>query len=151
MNTAVKAATLCALAALAACTRTVTTREVVREQPIVQHQVTPERTVIVQPPAPQSETMPPPPAAAGYSWVPAYYEWRNGKWLITQGSETSGSPEKVRRTVELAPSSIPVVAIPEATALIWQSSTGWVSSGVGECTVYQDGRIASIDVLPGLD
>jgi hypothetical protein len=64
MNTALKAATLCALAALAACTRTVTTREVVREQPIVQHHVTPERTVIVQPPAPQSETMPPPPAAS---------------------------------------------------------------------------------------
>ena len=60
------------------------------------------------------------------------------------------SPEKVRRTVELAPSSVPVVAIPEATALIWQNDTGWVSSGVGECTVYRDGEIASIAVLPGL-
>lgn len=60
------------------------------------------------------------------------------------------SPEKIHRTVELAQAGIPVVTIPEATALIWQADTGWVSSGVGECTVYRDGVIESIAVLPGL-
>jgi hypothetical protein len=90
MSIVLKAATLCALAALAACTRTVATREVVREQPIVQ-QAAPERVVIVQQPAAPAETRPAAPAASGYTWVPGYYEWRNGKWEWTSGHWATGS------------------------------------------------------------
>ncbi len=61
------------------------------------------------------------------------------------------SPEKVHRTVELAPKGVPVVAIPEATALIWDPRSGWESAGVGDCTIYLDGAIVGIDVLPGLE
>lgn len=61
------------------------------------------------------------------------------------------SSDKVHRTVELAPQGVPVVAIPEATALIWDPATGWGSSGKSECTVYLGGAIVGLDVLPGLD
>jgi hypothetical protein len=91
MNTALKVATLCALATLAACSRTVT-HEVVREQPIIQPQAAaPERVVVVQPPAAPVETRPAPPAPTGYSWVGGYYEWRNNQWEWTPGHWVLGS------------------------------------------------------------
>src|SRR5262245_37033309 len=57
-------------------------REVVREQPVVQQQpvVERERVVVVQPPAAPSETIPAAPAVTGYSWVAGHYEWRNSNW-----------------------------------------------------------------------
>jgi cyanophycinase len=57
------------------------------------------------------------------------------------------SPDKVRRTVELAPAGVPVVGIPEGTAVI-RSGGGWRSQGVGDPVVHLDGRIAGLDALP---
>ncbi len=59
------------------------TREVVREQPVVEHQ--PERTVIVNPPAAPVETIPSPPAATGYTWIGGHYDWRDGSWVWRPG------------------------------------------------------------------
>jgi len=60
------------------------------------------------------------------------------------------SPEKVRRTVELAPPGVPVVGIPEATALIRDPDGTWRVDGVGEVTVYLDGALAPLEVLGGI-
>lgn len=60
------------------------------------------------------------------------------------------SPEKVHRTVELAPKGVPVVSIPESTALICDPASGWASIGAGTCTVYLDGALAGLEVLPSL-
>lgn len=59
------------------------------------------------------------------------------------------SADKVHRTVQLAPPSVVVAAIPEATALIrWPDGT-WVAEGVGEVSVHLGGRAAGLDALPG--
>jgi cyanophycinase len=52
------------------------------------------------------------------------------------------------RTLELAPAGVPVVGIPERTALIREPDGAWRSAGEGEVTVFLDGQRASIDVLP---
>lgn len=57
------------------------------------------------------------------------------------------SPEKVRRTVELAPPGVPVVGIPEATAVIRSPEGVWRAGGVGEVTVHLDGALAPLDAL----
>lgn len=59
------------------------------------------------------------------------------------------SPEKVHRTVDLAPRGLPLVGVPEATALIRDPDGGWRVGGVGDCVVYRDGAIADLSVLPG--
>ncbi len=58
------------------------------------------------------------------------------------------SPEKVRRTVELAPPGLALAVLPEATALIRGSGGVWRADGVGEVVVYRDGALAGLDVLP---
>ena len=76
---------------LAACSTRVT-REVVREQPIVQPQATVvDRVTVVQPPPAPQETMPPAPAPSGYSWVPGHHVWRNGSWQWEAGQWRAGS------------------------------------------------------------
>jgi cyanophycinase len=57
------------------------------------------------------------------------------------------SHDKVRRTVELAPAGVAVVALPEATAIV-RDASGWRTEGVGEPAVYVDGKLADFDVLP---
>lgn len=57
------------------------------------------------------------------------------------------SHDKVRRTVELAPAGVAVVAVPEATAII-RDASGWRSEGVGEPAVYRDGALADLAALP---
>jgi WXXGXW repeat (2 copies) len=102
MNPLWRVASLSVLAAatLAACStrevireQPIVQREVVREQPIVQQQpvVERERVVVVQPPAAPSETIPPAPATAGYSWVAGHYEWRNGNWVWMPGQWVAGT------------------------------------------------------------
>ena len=111
MNTLMKIATVSALAALAACSTH--TREVVREQPIVQRQVVAEpreRVVIVQQPAVPAETVPPAPATTGYSWVPGYYEWRDNAWVWKPGQWIAGTIRPVPPTMQETPSSPPTAS-----------------------------------------
>ncbi|TMH10276.1 MAG: hypothetical protein E6H58_20970 [Betaproteobacteria bacterium] len=99
-----------ATAMVAACSHTVTEREVVR-QPVVQ--VQPQRTVenvtIIQPPPAPQEQMPPAPAATGYSWVPGHYAWRNGAWHWDQGQWRVGvvppMPPLMQESIPAAPVS----------------------------------------------
>jgi hypothetical protein len=111
MNTVWKLASIGAVAAMAACSHT-TTREIVREQPVVQQQPAPatvERTVIVQPPAAPQETMPAPPAASGYTWVPGHWAYRDGQYQWERGSWQPGvappMPALVQETIPPAPMS----------------------------------------------
>jgi cyanophycinase len=57
------------------------------------------------------------------------------------------SHDKVRRTVELAPADLPVVGIPEGTALIRQDAR-WRSEGAGDCVVFLDGKPSALSELP---
>jgi hypothetical protein len=118
MNTLLKIATVGALATLAACSSHRVTREVVREQPIVQQaaptervvvqQAAPaERVVIVQQPAAPVETIPPAPSTTGYSWVAGYYEFRDGTWAWKPGQWVAGTvrpaPALVQETTPAQP------------------------------------------------
>lgn len=49
--------------------------------------------------------------------------------------------EKLHRSVALAPAGVPVVGIPERTALI-RTTSGWQSAGQGEVVVFVDGAPA---------
>jgi WXXGXW repeat (2 copies) len=84
-----------AAAALGACaTRTVTTREVIREQPVVQTApapaAQPSTVMVLQPPPAPQESMPAAPAV-GYSWVAGHYEFRNGSWAWRPGQWVAGT------------------------------------------------------------
>ena len=58
------------------------------------------------------------------------------------------SPEKARRTIDLAPAGIPVVAVDEQTALVRDPDGGWRAVGAGKAVVFVDGEEAGLDVLP---
>ncbi|MCU0268795.1 MAG: Type 1 glutamine amidotransferase-like domain-containing protein [Acidimicrobiales bacterium] len=58
------------------------------------------------------------------------------------------SPEKIHRTVELAPRDLAVVAVPEATAVIRGTDGAWRAAGVGDPVVYRNGKLASLADLP---
>ncbi len=57
------------------------------------------------------------------------------------------SPDKVRRTVDLAPHGVVVVELPERSALILDGGR-WRTAGVGPVTVHREGVVVSLDVLP---
>ena len=57
------------------------------------------------------------------------------------------SPDKVRRTVELAPEGVWLAGIPRRTALIRGPDGAWVTSGVGSVDVYRDGHAADPEDL----
>ena len=59
--------------------------------------------------------------------------------------------EKLHRTVVLAPGGVPVVGIPERTALVRTPGEGWRATGAGEVAVYVDGARVDdgLKVLPG--
>ena len=58
------------------------------------------------------------------------------------------SPEKAKRTSEMAPASLPVVAIDEQTALIRRPDRSWAVEGAGKAVVFQDGREVGLEALP---
>ncbi len=60
----------------------------------------------------------------------------------------SGASHHFWRTLELAPAGLPIVGIPERTALIRDSDGSWRSAGEGQVTVYVSGAGAGLDALP---
>jgi cyanophycinase len=58
------------------------------------------------------------------------------------------SPEKARRTVELATGHLRIAAIDERTALVWKPEEGWSVAGAGGVSVYVDGQPADLSALP---
>ena len=58
------------------------------------------------------------------------------------------SPEKAKRTIEMAPPALPVVAIDEQTALIRRPDGAWTVEGAGKAVVFQDGREVGLEALP---
>jgi cyanophycinase len=59
--------------------------------------------------------------------------------------------EKLHRSVQLAPTGVPVAGIPERTALIRDPEGGWRSGGAAEVAVFLDGARAptGLGALPG--
>ena len=57
------------------------------------------------------------------------------------------SPDKVHRTVQLAPPGVAVATVPEATALVRGEDGTWTSEGVGDVSVHRDGRLVGLDAL----
>lgn len=58
------------------------------------------------------------------------------------------SPEKARRTIDLAPPGLPVVAVDEQTALIRRPDGSWTVEGAGKAVVFVDGQEAGLETLP---
>ncbi len=58
------------------------------------------------------------------------------------------SSSRLWRTLALAPKSIPLVGIAERTALIREPDGAWRTAGAGTVTVYLDGEVAGLEVLP---
>lgn len=56
--------------------------------------------------------------------------------------------EKVHRSIALAAPGLPVVGIPERTALIRDPDGSWRQAGVGEVQVFVSGSPAGFDALP---
>lgn len=101
MNTTLKLITLGAAASMLAACSTRVTREVVREQPIVQP-TTVERVTIVQPPPAPQEQVPPAPSV-GYSWVPGHHVWRDGAWAWEPGQWKAGTIRPMPPLIQEAP------------------------------------------------
>lgn len=54
------------------------------------------------------------------------------------------SPEKVHRTVALAPPGLTLVGVPEGTAIIRSPDGSWRAEGAGDVVVYRDGAAAQL-------
>jgi cyanophycinase len=61
----------------------------------------------------------------------------------------SWSHDKAHRTIALATKGIPVVGIPEQTALIRDRDGEWRSEGVGDVAVFVNGEAADLSALAG--
>jgi hypothetical protein len=102
-----------AAAAVTACgTRTIETREVVREQPIIQQAPAPQpaqhvvvERVVPAPAAPQ-ETIPPAPGP-GYSWIAGHHEWSNGRWTWRPGEWRAGTIRPMPAPMDESPTTPP--------------------------------------------
>lgn len=58
------------------------------------------------------------------------------------------SPDKARRTIDLAPAGLPVVGIDEQTALVRDPEGGWSVHGAGTVVVFVDRHQAGLAALP---
>jgi cyanophycinase len=58
------------------------------------------------------------------------------------------SPDKARRTIDLAPRGLPLLAVDERTAVIRGPDGDWSVAGAGRAVVFVDGRERGIDALP---
>ena len=58
------------------------------------------------------------------------------------------SPEKARRTIDLAPPGLPIVAVDEQTAVIRRPDGSWATEGVGKALVFVDGHEVGLEALP---
>lgn len=59
------------------------------------------------------------------------------------------SPDKVRRTIDLASPGVVLLELPSRTALVDDvGSGGWRIAGVGSVVVHRNGRIADLSVMP---
>ena len=56
--------------------------------------------------------------------------------------------EKVHRSIALAAPGLPVVGIPERTALVRDPDGSWRQAGVGEVEVFVSGEPAGLEALP---
>jgi cyanophycinase len=56
--------------------------------------------------------------------------------------------DQARRTIELAPTGLPVVGIDTQTALIRDVDGSWRTEGAGRVVVFVDGKEADLKVLP---
>jgi len=68
--------------------------------------------------------------------------------LAVMAHVRSWSPETRRRTIQLAPKGVPLVAIDEATAALRSPDGVWSSVGVGAATVWCDGADVELSRLP---
>lgn len=57
--------------------------------------------------------------------------------------------EKLHRSVTLAPEGLPVVGLPERSALIREPSGSWRTAGAATPSVFVDGAPADLAALPG--
>ncbi len=60
----------------------------------------------------------------------------------------SWSEDKAKRTLHIAPVGLPIVGVDERTALLRAPDGTWTVAGVGTATVYRDGELADLSVLP---
>lgn len=58
------------------------------------------------------------------------------------------SPDKVRRTVELAPPHLVLVSLPERTGIVRDPEGSWRSVGSGLVSVHRGGRVGELADLP---
>jgi cyanophycinase len=69
----------------------------------------------------------------GVSIIPRFEEW---------------SPDKVHRTVDLAPAGLFVVGVPQRTAVIRSADGSWRAAGDGEVSVFRGGERLEVAALP---
>lgn len=58
------------------------------------------------------------------------------------------SEDKRRRTLKIAPASLPIAGIDERTALLREPDGRWRGAGAGGARVFVGGRAADLDALP---
>ena len=66
----------------------------------------------------------------GVATIPRYDTW---------------SPEKIHRTVSLAPDGLYLLGLPTSTAVIRSADGHWRAEGVGEVVVHRAGKVVDLD------
>jgi len=89
------------------------------------------------------------PVAGAVGWT---YAFTLGLALVAQVAiiphHDTWSREKAKRTIDLAPPGLPLVAIDEQTAVIRRPDGSWAVEGAGTAVVFVDGKEAGLDALP---